>query len=71
MEPDSTDTPERATDAIRRGEFDHWGEVHAGRFECGVCAETRRNLDTPRRRFRGHLSGEHLDMVIDAMGDDT
>lgn len=53
--------------AIRHGDFDHWGELRAGRYECGACGDTRRDVIDPRRAFRGHLSGSHLDNVINAL----
>lgn len=77
-------TPERATDAIFTGEFDHWGSVATDdglRWECGPCGETERFDVASTRRdameiasaylYRLHLSHSHLDDVINALEDRT
>lgn len=64
-------TPERATDAIFTGEFDHWGDLPTGKacIECDLCALRIRPIDV--RVFQLHLSHSHLDDVINALEDRT
>lgn len=64
---------DRATVAefeIFSGRFDHWADVSVpdGRYECGGCAERSRNYVDPINAFHRHLLTEHLDQVIEAIG---